>query len=113
MAGARFAGRADVTGMVLAALLRSGTPQTDSAVVRAVAWLKTTQNSDGYWGSQAGAASNPYVSTYAAVGLALATSPTDTAVTRAKAYYDGWRTYNRVSCATGFLMMRTLNRPMV
>jgi squalene cyclase len=107
--GRGFAGRADVTGTVLAALLRTGTPKTDSAVVRAVTWLKTTQNSDGYWGDQAGAASNPFVSTYAVVGLALATSTTDSAVTRAKTYYDGWRAYHQEFLRYWLLMMRTLN----
>jgi len=107
--GRGFTGRADVTGMVLAALLRSGTPKPDPAVTRAVTWLKTTQNSDGYWGTQAGAASNPFVSTYAVVGLAMATSITDTAVTRAKAYYDGWRTYHQEFMRNWLLMMRTLN----
>ncbi|HSB72580.1 MAG TPA: carboxypeptidase regulatory-like domain-containing protein [Candidatus Methylomirabilis sp.] len=107
--GRGFAGRADVTGMVLAALIQTGTPKTDSAVVRAVTWLRTTQNTDGYWGDQAGAASNPFVSTYAVVGLALATSTTESAVTRAKTYYDGWRAYNQEFLRNWLLMMRTLN----
>jgi len=104
-----FPGHAGTTGMALTALIQAGVPKTDSAVVRGVTWLRTTQNTDGYWGDQAGAASNPYIRTTVVVGLALATSLTDTAVTRAKSYYDGWRSYNGEFLFSWLQMMRTLN----
>jgi squalene cyclase len=106
-----FPGHAGTTGMALTALIQAGVPETDSAVGRGVTWLRTTQNTDGYWGDQAGAPSNPFVSTSSVVGLALATSLTDPAVTRAKTYYDGWRSYasNTEFRLYWLQMMRTLN----
>ncbi len=104
-----FPGHAGTTGMALTALIQAGVPKTDSAVVRGVTWLRTTQNTDGYWGDQAGAPSNPYVSTIAVVGLALATSTSDSAVTKAVNYYITWRSYNTPFAFYWLQMMRTVN----
>ncbi|MEO6398079.1 MAG: prenyltransferase/squalene oxidase repeat-containing protein [Tepidiformaceae bacterium] len=41
---------ADTTAIAIQALLASGTPKTDSAVVKAITYLKTTIQPDGGWG---------------------------------------------------------------
>ena len=47
-----FGGTADpdTTALAIQALLASGTPKTDAAVIRALAHLKGTQGTDGGWG---------------------------------------------------------------
>jgi subtilase family serine protease/squalene cyclase len=76
----------DSTGVVLTALMKTGESKYAPVVLAAVQWLTDSQNGDGYWGSYPGNISNYFLDTYVVVGLALATSPTDSRVLAAKSY---------------------------
>lgn len=54
----------DTTAIAIQALVASGTPKSDSSVVKALAYLKTSQGNDGGWGfdpSESNVSSTAYV----------------------------------------------------
>ncbi|MEW6419741.1 MAG: CARDB domain-containing protein, partial [Nitrospirota bacterium] len=75
------------TGLALTALLKAGVNKNETFIQKAAQWLKNAQNWDGYWGDYPGVASNKWVDTYPVIGLALATSPSDSRVQAAKNWY--------------------------
>lgn len=76
------------TGLAIIALIKAGLDKSEPCIQKAVQWLTNNQNSDGYWGDYPGVQSNIFIDTYSVIGLALATSPTDPRVLRAKNWYN-------------------------
>ncbi len=85
------------TGLVLKSLIKAGINKNEPFIQNAAAWLKATQNPDGYWGWYPGATSMATIDTYPVVGLALATSPSDSNVQKAKNFYNQYRSITEYS----------------